>query len=473
MNLKTLIGLEIHVELSTKTKMFCGCKNEFGQVPNTNVCPICLGHPGALPHMNKEALKYAIMAGLAFDCDIANEFKMDRKKYFYPDLVKGYQITQEDQPLCTNGHIELKSSTKGKKVRIRRIHIEEDTGKSIHNESGNTLMDYNRAGVPLIEIVSEPDMSTPDEAREFLETLRERIKYLKISDVKMSEGSLRCDVNINVYDEDSDFKTKISEIKNLNSFKSVSKALVYEQERHIQLAKENKIGEKETRRWDEDTQTTIVMRHKEEGNDYRFSVEGDIPKTYVEQSYIEEIKNNLPELPQMRKERFMNEYKIDEYDADILTRNGYLADYYEEVVKISNDPVQSSNWLLGDVLRQVNENEIEVEEMNMSAENLAKLIKLSSAKKINNQTAKKVLREMFNENFDPEVYVKEKGLLQVDDDNLLQQIVDEVVAENPESIESIRNGKDRAIGFLVGQCMKKSKGKGNPQKFNELIKEKI
>jgi len=215
------------------------------------------------------------------------------------------------------------------------------------------------------------------------------------------------------------------------------------------------------------------MRHKEEGNDYRFSVEGDIPKTYVEQSYIEEIKNNLPELPQMRKERFMNEYKIDEYDADILTRNGYLADYYEEVVKISNDPVQSSNWLLGDVLRQVNENEIEVEEMNMSAENLAKLIKLSSAKKINNQTAKKVLREMFNENFDPEVYVKEKGLLQVDDDNLLQQIVDEVVAENPESIESIRNGKDRAIGFLVGQCMKKSKGKGNPQKFNELIKEKI
>lgn len=334
-------------------------------------------------------------------------------------------------------------------------------------------MDYNRAGVPLIEIVSEPDMSTPDEAREFLETLRERIKYLKISDVKMSEGSLRCDVNINVYDEDSDFKTKISEIKNLNSFKSVSKALVYEQERHIQLAKGNKIGEKETRRWDEDTQTTIVMRHKEEGNDYRFSVEGDIPKTYVEQSYIEEIKNNLPELPQMRKERFMNEYKIDEYDADILTRNGYLADYYEEVVEISNDPVQSSNWLLGDVLRQVNENEIDIEEMNMSAENLAKLIKLSSAKKINNQTAKKVLREMFNENFDPEVYVKEKGLLQVDDDNLLQQIVDEVVAENPESIESIRNGKDRAIGFLVGQCMKKSKGKGNPQKFNELIKEKI
>ncbi|WP_297812420.1 Asp-tRNA(Asn)/Glu-tRNA(Gln) amidotransferase subunit GatB [uncultured Finegoldia sp.] len=473
MNLKTLIGLEIHVELSTKTKMFCGCKNEFGQIPNTNVCPICLGHPGALPNMNKEALRFAIMAGLAFDCDIANKFKMDRKKYFYPDLVKGYQITQQDQPLCTNGYIELKSSTKNKKVRIRRIHIEEDTGKSIHNESGNTLMDYNRAGVPLIEIVSEPDMSTPEEAREFLETLRERIKYLKISDVKMSEGSLRCDVNINVYDEDSDFKTKISEIKNLNSFKSVSKALVYEQERHIKLAKENKIGEKETRRWDEDTQTTIVMRHKEEGNDYRFSVEGDIPNTYIEQSYIDHIKEDLPELPEMRKERFIRDYKIDEYDADILTRNGYLADYYEKVVEISKDAVQSANWLLGDVLRQVNENEIEVEEMNMDAENLAKLIKLSSSKKINNQTAKKILREMFNENFDPEVYVKEKGLLQVDDDNLLQQIVDEVVEENPESIESIRNGKDRAIGFLVGQCMKKSKGKGNPQKFNELIKKKI
>lgn len=473
MNLKTIIGVEIHVELLTDTKMFCGCKNEFGKAPNTNVCPVCLGHPGTLPRINKKAIKYAILAGLAFDCDIRNEFKMDRKKYFYPDLVKGYQITQEEEPLCTNGKISINTENGKKDIRIERIHIEEDTGKSIHNEEGNTLLDYNRAGVPLIEIVSKPDMSNPDEALEFLEILRSRIKYLKLSDVKMSEGSLRCDVNINVYDEDSDFKTKISEIKNLNSFKSVRKALEYEQKRHMEMAERNEIGHKETRRWDEESLTTKPMRRKEEGNDYRFSVEGDIARVKIPQEYIDDLKNNFTELPEARKERFVKDYKIEEYDADILTKNGFLADYFEETLKLTKDPVETSKWLIGDVLRQVNENEIKIEEMTLSSENLAKLIKLASDGKVNNQVAKKVLKEMFVEDFDPEIYVKEKGLIQVNDDNFIEEIVDEVLKENPESVESIRNGKDRAIGYLVGQCMKKSKGKGNPQKFNELIKSKV
>ncbi|WP_099203081.1 Asp-tRNA(Asn)/Glu-tRNA(Gln) amidotransferase subunit GatB [Miniphocaeibacter massiliensis] len=473
MNFKTLIGLEIHVELGTKSKMFCGCKNEFGAAPNTNVCPVCLGHPGALPVMNKKALEYAIMAGLSFNCDIRNSFKMDRKKYFYPDLTKGYQITQQDMPLCENGYIEVHSQEGTKKVGLYRIHIEEDTGKSIHNGEGNTLLDYNRAGVPLIEIVSKPEMSNEEEAREFLDNLKETLKFIGISDVKMEQGSLRCDVNINVASEDGKFKTKISEIKNLNSFKSVYKAILHEEKRHLEMAKNNDIGFKETRRWDEASSSTIVMRRKEEGSDYRFSVEGDIPITVIEDKFIEEIKNNLPELPKQIRERFVKDYKIDEYDADILSRNKYLSKYFETVASITKDPQLTSNWLLSDVLRRVNEAEIEFEDIKMESSNFAKLILLVKDKKINNNTAKKVLRNMFEENFDPEKYVEEKGLIQVNDDSVLEKIVEEVLENNQESISDYKNGKDRALGFLVGQCMKALKGKGNPQKFNEMIIKRI
>lgn len=473
MNLKTIIGLEIHVELSTDSKMFCSCKNEFGKAPNTNVCPICLGHPGALPVINKKAIEYAIMAGLAFDCEIRKEFNMDRKKYFYPDLVKGYQISQDNMPICENGKIDLKLKDYDKTVGIERIHIEEDTGKSIHNEAGNTLMDYNRSGVPLIEIVTYPDMNTTDEARLFLETLRERLKYLGISDVRMEEGSLRCDVNINVVDEDSGFKTKISEIKNLNSFKSAVKALEYEEIRHRKLVEEKIEGHKETRRWDDEQNATVLMRRKEEGNDYRFSVEGDIPFIKLEDEFIKEVESKLPELPHEKMVRFINDYKIEEYDADILTRNIFLSNYFEEVVDILKDAELASNWLLSTVLRQVNDNEIEIEDIKMSSENLAKLLKLVKDKKINNNTAKKILREMFVENFDPEIYVKEKGLIQITDDSALEKIVEEVLSNNEQSIEDFRNGKDRALGFLVGQCMKASRGKGNPQKFNEMLLAKL
>ncbi|WP_300409810.1 Asp-tRNA(Asn)/Glu-tRNA(Gln) amidotransferase subunit GatB [Lagierella sp.] len=473
MNYKTLIGLEIHVELSTKSKMFCSCKNQFGLAPNTSVCPICLGHPGALPLMNKRAVEYATMAGLAFNCKINQEFKMDRKKYFYPDLTKGYQITQQDQPLCTEGYIEISNGGENKKIRLERIHIEEDTGKSIHNENGNTLMDYNRAGVPLIEIVSKPDMQSGLQAKEFLTNLRETLRFLSISDVKMEQGSLRCDVNINIVAEDDSFKTAISEIKNLNSFKAVEKAIEFEEKRHLEMASKSEKGVKETRRWDESTNSTIPMRKKEEGNDYRFSVEGDITKTVLSDEFIENVRKNLPELPHEKMERFIEEYKLPEYDADILSRSIALSNYFEKSAKLTQDPVLTSNWLLSDVLRRVNEAEIDFEEVQMSVENFSKLLLLVKEKKINNNTGKKVLRTLFEQNFDPEEYVKENGLIQLNDDSQLEEIVNKVLEENPQSIEDIKNGKDRAFGYLVGQCMKMSKGKGNPQRFNELIREKI
>ncbi len=473
MSLKTLIGLEIHVELATETKMFCGCKNEFGKAPNTNVCPICLGHPGALPAINKKAVEYAVMAGLAFDCEIRKDFKMDRKKYFYPDLTKGYQITQEDFPLCSKGKITIKTENGTKDIGIHRIHIEEDTGKSIHNEEGNTLMDYNRCGVPLIEIVTEPDMESAEEARQFLDILKERIKYLGISDVKMEEGSLRCDCNLNVVDKEKGFKTKISEIKNMNSFRAVEKAIEYETRRHFKMAEEGEIGHKETRRWVEDPGHTEVMRRKEEGNDYRFSVEGDIPFVSLEQSFIDKIESELPELPHEKMNRFITEYKIDEYDADILTRSKAAADYFEQTAELVKDPRLASNWILSDVSRRLNEEEKSFETIEISPKQLADLLFLVKDGKINNNTAKKVLRAMFEEGVEPTDYVKEKGLIQITDDSALNEIVEKVLSDNLQSIEDIKNGKDRALGFLVGQCMKASKGKGNPQKFNELLRENI
>lgn len=474
MALKTIIGLEIHVELQTKTKMFCGCKNEYGCPPNTNVCPVCLGHPGTLPRINKTAIEYAIMAGLAFNSEISMDMKMDRKKYFYPDLVKGYQITQERTPICKNGYIEIDVENGKKKIRLQRIHIEEDTGKSIHNESGNTLIDYNRGGVPLIEIVSEPDINSPEEAVKFLNNLKETIKYLGISDVKMEEGSLRCDVNLNVVDEETGFKTKISEIKNLNSFKAAQRAMEYEQNRHYENIKNGIQGEKETRRWDEEKLETIVMRHKEEGNDYRFSVEADIPYIKLEDSFVTEIKEKMPELPSAKKIRFLEEYKLSDYDSTVLTQNKFLANYFEEVVKVVKDASLTANWILSDVLRRIKDLEIEFENIPLNIDSFSKLLGLVKENKINANVGKKLLRELFEEgDFDPLKVVEERGLLQISDDSALVEIVERILNANPQSIEDYRAGKDRALGFLMGQCMKEAKGKGNPQKFNELILERI
>lgn len=470
MTTKTIIGLEIHVELATNTKMFCSCKNEFGAVPNTHVCPVCLGHPGALPVVNKKAVELAITAGLAFNCDIAKDQKMDRKKYFYPDLTKGYQITQFDKPFATNGYIELKN---GKKIGLIEIHMEEDTGKSNHDEENRALMDYNRAGVPLIEIVTKPDINSPDEAREFVENLASTLKFLEISDCIMAQGSMRVDVNINMVDEETGKKTAISEIKNMNSIKAIENALAFEEERHRELLAKGESGIKETRRWDDEKLQTIHMRDKLLGNDYRFSVDGDIPEIKLEDSFIENLKNNLPELPNKKERRYTEEYSLSEYDANLLANDRNLSNLFEETNERVKDPKIVANWILTELSRRLNESEISADQMNLSIDNFAKLINLAKDNKINNNVAKKLLREIFDSNEDPEKLAEDRNLLQISDSNYLEEIVDEVLAENPSSIEDIKNGKDRAFGFLVGQAMKKTKGKGNPVEINALLKEKI
>ncbi|WP_311537239.1 Asp-tRNA(Asn)/Glu-tRNA(Gln) amidotransferase subunit GatB [uncultured Anaerococcus sp.] len=470
MKTKTIIGLEIHVELSTETKMFCSCKNEFGAIPNTNVCPICLGHPGTLPAMNERAVELAVMAGLAFNCKIRNDQKVDRKKYFYPDLVKGYQLTQFDKPYAYEGYLELAS---GKHINIREIHMEEDTGKSNHNDDDTVLMDYNRAGVPLIEIVTDPDISSPEEAREFVETLASTLKFLKVSDCIMAEGSMRVDVNVNLKDEDTGLRTEIAEIKNINSIKAIENALEFEVKRQRDLLENNQTGDKETRRWDDIKLETIHMRNKEVGNDYRFSADGDIPDIYLSDEYISDVAKNLPELPKDKEKIYIAEYGLSAYDANLLSHDRNLAKLFEETNILVKDANTCANWILTELSRRLNEAEETADQMKLSVENFAKLINLAKDNKINNNVAKKLLREIYLSNEDPEVLAQERNLLQISDSSYLEEIVDEVLSENPESIEDIKNGKDRAFGFLVGQAMKKTKGKGNPQEINKLLKEKI
>lgn len=470
MKTRTIIGLEIHVALSTQTKMFCSCKNEFGAIPNTNTCPVCLGHPGALPVINKQAVEYAIKAAHAFKCDIREDMKMDRKKYFYPDLVKGYQITQQDEPYAMGGYIKLES---GKEIRLNSIHMEEDTAKSNHDENGATLMDYNRASVPLIEIVTEPDMSNSLEAKEFVESLASTLRFLDVSDCVMAKGSMRCDVNINIVDEESGFKTNISEIKNINSIKAIEDAILYEEKRHTQMLKNKDKGIHETRRWDDVSLDTKPMRQKESGNDYRFSVEGDIPRIHLEKEYIEKVKEELPELPKAKKVRYMKEYKLSEYDADLLSNDRELANLFENTNDLVNNPEITANWILSELSRRLNESDLRPSQMNLSVENFSKLIKLADENKVNNNVAKKLLREIFESDEDPEKLAEQRNLLQINDSDFLLEVVEKVLRENPQSIEDIKNGKDRAFGYLVGQCMKMTKGKGNPQEINKLLKERI
>lgn len=470
--MKTIIGLEIHVELATKTKMFCSCKNVFGQAPNTVVCPVCLGHVGTLPRVNKKAVEYAVKAGLAFDCEIHDNMKFDRKKYYYPDLTKGYQITQQDQPIATEGFLEIESEQGPKKVRIERIHLEEDTGKSTHTDDGHTLLDYNRAGVPLIEIVSRPDMASAEEARQFLENLRQRLRFIGVSDVKMEEGSLRCDVNINIVDDQGN-KSGIAEIKNLNSFRSVVRAIEHEEVRQAELLAQGEDTTKETRRWDEASQSTILMRKKDEATDYRFTVDSDLPRLVLSREFIDEIRNTLPELPNAKKVRYMEEYKLTEYDANVLSQNKEIAGLFEETLKSIEDPTLVANWIQTELMRRLKEYEIDPSEMKLSIENFSKLLKLVKDEKISNNTGKKVLREIFDSNEDPEKIVQERGLIQVSDTAFLESLVTEVLDENPQSIEDFKAGKDRALGFLMGQIMKKSKGKANPQQVNKMLQEEL
>lgn len=471
---KTIIGLEIHVELKTKTKMFCHCKNEFGEEANTNVCPICLGLPGALPQVNEEAINYAIKAGLAMNCNIHQHTRFDRKSYFYADLVKGYQITQDELPLCYEGYVNIEDEDgNDKKIRLIRIHVEEDTGKSLHTDKGETLLDYNRSGVPLIEIVTYPDMNSAKEAREFLEKLKATVIYLGVSDGKMEEGSLRCDVNVNVVDTETGVKTNISEIKNIGSFRGVEKAIDFEVSRHIALLEKGENTKKETRRWDELKGESILMREKIKANDYRYAPDGDIPPMDISDEMIDAVRKEMPELPDEKVSRLMKYYGVSKDDAKTLSLDVSLANYYEELAKKVGDNALALNWLLGDVLRRLKEDNKSIDQMPFAIEDLEKLLTLVKTNKINNNAGKKVLQEMFKAPEDPEAIVKRLGLVQVTDEGATEAVVDKVLEANPQSIEDFKNGKSRAFGFLVGQVMKEMKGKGNPQIINELLNKKL
>lgn len=475
---ETIIGLEVHAELRTKSKLFCDCSTTFGAEPNTQVCPICLGLPGVLPVLNKQAVEYAIEAALALNCEIQPYNKFDRKNYFYPDLPKAYQISQYDLPLARNGYVTIHVDGKTKKIGITRIHLEEEAGKSVHSGdnilgSEYSLEDYNRTGIPLIEIVSEPDMRSPAEAYAYLTTLKNILQYTGVSDCKMEEGSLRCDANISIRLVGSDkFGTKV-ELKNLNSFRAVQKALEYEEKRQAKLLDRGEKVIQETRHWDESTGRTHSMRSKEEANDYRYFPEPDLVPVVISTEWIEKVRERLPELPEAKWQRFVHEYGLPEYDTELIISNRDMAEFFEATVKLHNDPKTVSNWVMGELTRLLKESGQAITESKVTPEVLARVIKLVDKGTISNTAAKTVLEESFKTGKDPDDIVKEKGLAQISDTAELEKVVAEVIAANPQSVEDFRNGKDRAIGFLVGQVMKATKGRANPKLVNELLRKKL
>ncbi len=470
---ETVIGLEVHVELATKTKIFCSCSTEFGGKPNAHTCPVCTGMPGSLPVLNKQVVEYAVAVGLATNCDITQNCKFDRKNYFYPDNPQNYQISQLYLPICRNGGIEIETEEGGKKtVGIHEIHMEEDAGKLVHDEwSDSSLVDFNRSGVPLIEIVSEPDMRSADEVIAYLEKLRLIIQYLGASDCKLQEGSMRADVNLSVREVGAkEFGTR-TEMKNLNSFKAIARAIENERERQIDIIESGEKVVQETRRWDDNKEYSYAMRSKEDAQDYRYFPEPDLVPIVISDEWLEKIRNNQPELHDEKLERYKEEYNIPDYDAQILTGNKHLADLFEATTAICNNPKKVSNWLMVETMRLMKENSIEPEQLKFSPENLAKLIKLTEAKTINSSVAKEVFEKIFADDIDPEKYVEENGLKTVADDGALKEIVEKVVADNPQSVEDYHSGKKKAIGFLVGQTMKAMQGKADPASVNQMLKE--
>ena len=470
---ETVIGLEVHVELATKTKIFCGCSTEFGGAPNTHTCPVCTGMPGSLPVLNKQVVEYAMAVGLATNCTITQNCKFDRKNYFYPDNPQNYQISQLYLPICRDGKVEIELENGEKKyVRIHEIHMEEDAGKLIHDEWDDTSMvDYNRSGVPLIEIVSEPDMRSADEVIAYLDKLRMTIQYLGASDCKLNEGSMRADVNLSVREVGAkEFGTR-TEMKNLNSFKAIARAIENEKNRQIDLIEEGKEVVQETRRWDDNNGYSYAMRSKEDAQDYRYFPDPDLVPIIISDEWIEDVKNKQPELRDERKARYISEYNLPEYDASIITGSKKLADIFEETNKECNNPKKVSNWLMVETMRLLKENNMDDTDIKFSPANLAKLIKLTDDGKINSSVAKEVFEKIFAEDIDPEKYVEEKGLVMDSNEDDLKAIVEKVIAENPQSVEDYHNGKTKAIGFLVGQTMKATGGKANPGMINKLLKE--
>ena len=471
---EVVIGLEVHAELSTKTKIFCSCPTKFGAAPNTQTCPICMAMPGTLPVLNEKVVEYAVKAGLATNCEISRDSKNDRKNYFYPDLPKAYQISQFDKPLCEHGYIEIETENGKKKIGLTRIHIEEDAGKLNHDEfGGGSLVDLNRAGVPLIEIVSEPDIRSSEETEKYLRKLKSILEYIEVSDCKMQEGSLRADVNVSVRKKgDTKLGTR-TEMKNMNSFRSITRAIEYEVDRQIDIIEEGEKVEQETLRWDEVSGKTFSMRDKEDAQDYRYFPDPDLVAIKLSEEYIQNIKETLPELPESRKQRYLDEYKLSEKDANLITSSKYLSDLFEEAIKVCNNPKAVNNWIISDISRILNETEMEPIEIPFDANQLGKLVILIDKGTISSSIGKKVLVELFENPRDPEDIIKEKGWIQISDEGAIKEVVQKILEANPQSIADYKGGKDKALGFLVGQAMKETKGKANPQMLNKMFLEEL
>ncbi len=473
MNYETVVGLEIHSELSTVTKMYCGCATSFGSEPNIHCCPVCLAMPGALPVLNKTAVEFAIKAGLAMNCAITRSGKQDRKNYFYPDLPKAYQISQLDTPLCVGGYIDITVGDEVKRIRINRIHIEEDAGKLLHEAGGGTLVDFNRGGTPLIEIVTEPDIRSSEEARLFLESVKAILEYIEVSDCKMEQGSLRCDVNVSVRPAgQTEFGTR-TEMKNVNSFRSAVRAIDFESKRQIEELEYGGTIVQETRKWNDDKGESYPMRGKEEAQDYRYFPDPDLVQIVVDDEMLERIKSSLPELPDARKARYVGDYGLTRYDAEQITNSRCLADFFEKAVSGGVSPKAVGNWIIGDISKILNEKSMEAGDIPFLPEQLAKLVTLIEEGVISNTAGKKVLDELFENPRDPELIVKEKGLVQISDEGALKAVVVQIIDANPQSVADYKAGKEKAVTFLVGQTMRATKGQGNPQMLNKLIKEEL
>ncbi len=469
---ETVIGLEVHVELDTKTKIFCGCSTEFGGAPNTHTCPVCTGMPGALPVLNKQVVEYALAVGLAANCQINQYCKFDRKNYFYPDNPQNYQISQLYLPICHDGWVEIETAGGKKKIGIHEIHMEEDAGKLIHDEWEDcSLVDFNRSGVPLIEIVSEPDMRNADEVLAYLDKLRMMIQYLGASDCKLQEGSMRADVNLSVREAGSSVFGTRTEMKNLNSFKAIARAIEGERKRQIELIEEGKKVVQETRRWDDNKEYSYAMRSKEDAQDYRYFPDPDLTPVVISDEWIKEIRDRQPELQPQKMRRYQEEFQLPEYDAGILTSSKHLADMFEETTAMCGKPKEVSNWLMVEAMRLLKDHDQDVEDMVFSPGNLAKLIGLVDRGIVNRTVAKSVFEEIFARDVDPEAYVEEKGLKMVSDEGALRTAIEGVLEANPQSVADYRNGKEKAMGFLVGQTMRAMKGKADPAMVNKIVKE--
>ena len=469
---ETVIGLEVHVELATKTKIFCACSTAFGGAPNTHTCPVCTGMPGSLPVLNKQVVEYALAVGLATNCQIHQYCKFDRKNYFYPDNPQNYQISQLYLPICHDGGVEIETAGGKKIIGIHEIHMEEDAGKLVHDEWEDcSLVDYNRSGVPLIEIVSEPDMRSAEEVIAYLEKLRQIIQYLGASDCKLQEGSMRADVNLSVREVGAEKFGTRTEMKNLNSFKAIAHAIEGERERQIELIEAGRKGSQETRRWDDNKESSFTMRSKEDAQDYRYFPDPDLTPVVISDEWIAEVKARQPELRSEKLERYKKEFDIPDYDAQIITNSKHMADLFEAATAICKKPKKVSNWLMGETLRLLKENNMDPEDLSFAPENLAKLVDLADAGTVNSSVAKEVFEQIFKENVDPEVYIEEHGLKTVNDEGALKATIEQIVSENPQSVADYKGGKKKAIGFLVGQTMKAMKGKADPASVNKILKE--